>query len=854
MKKNITIGKRIIVGIVLICLFLATPLSSALQIDKGTTFGCDNSQVIYHMANDFNFSDIYVYPACLYMESGNITTYPSSGWLNMSMENLTTTSIINFTNNVSAANITIQNGFANFSITNGTYYALRWQANDTSAQTVEAASSEIAFGSAVPASSWYIQGNAAPTTSTLQTEGATNPTQITDFTPDFTWSYSDGEGDAQSHWQIYVGTSLGGSNKWDSGALSGTDTSDVYAGSALSRGTTYYVQVRTKDSYDWSAWATGTFKVNSLPTVSNVTVAPSSPLTTDDLTVTNDTCADADGDSVTVIYQWYVDGVHNSTFNNETTIDSANTTNGEIWKCGVIPNDGLENGTEQFSNEVEIGSGNTAPTTPTGLAPTTRQIGNSVNLTWNISTDAQGDPITYWWYVEENTETFSSPYFNDSSGTHNYSGTFATTDNATYYFRVKACDASLCSGFSTTVNFTENSAPTAPGLNTPANDTWLMDTTPTLKSNITSDTEGDSLTYYFYLDVTDATTYVGANASGRNFTTATLTENTTYFWRVRAWDGYENSTYSSIRQFKADATAPTITNTGVTPTTFTQGGNATITCDVADAIQSVHAVTVRIERPDGEFANYTMSLDTGTTYKYVYTTSQLGNHYIRYFYAWDVINGEAGNLKNASSSLTFTTTTTGNSGGTSGGGGGGGGDIIVLNETTIELFKEPIHLYEKLLQRFFFYAPFSGLEQDRLIPFAGADKELESCLSSEGECMIDPVDPHIFHVVYTQDSDDFFFKRKIINITVFDTDDYANYARLDIFIINLGAYMPIRPSKVGEKPHQQLNMFFKFKDDFEGVTWITGIRVWWLVLVGLAVVIGGFSRINVKKKRVNDWF
>lgn len=116
--------------------------------------------------------------------------------------------------------------------------------------------------------------NDAPTTSNLQTEGQINPTAITDYTPDFTWSYSDPvEGDTQSHWEIYVGTSEGASDMWNSSELAGSDTSDVYAGSALSGSTTYYVQVRTKDGSDWSSWATGTFKLLYLYTATPTNLA-----------------------------------------------------------------------------------------------------------------------------------------------------------------------------------------------------------------------------------------------------------------------------------------------------------------------------------------------------------------------------------------------------------------------------------------------------------------------------------------------------------------------------------------------------------------------------------------------------
>jgi hypothetical protein len=54
---------------------------------------------------------------------------------------------------------------------------------------------------------------------------------------------------------------------WNSGQVSSSSTSATYAGATLSRGVTYYVQVRTYDGYEWSSWATGTFRLNQLPVV-----------------------------------------------------------------------------------------------------------------------------------------------------------------------------------------------------------------------------------------------------------------------------------------------------------------------------------------------------------------------------------------------------------------------------------------------------------------------------------------------------------------------------------------------------------------------------------------------------------
>ena len=110
--------------------------------------------------------------------------------------------------------------------------------------------------------------NQLPNPANLLTQGQTNPTRLTTFAPTLSWSYTDPDGDAQSKYEIWVGTSQGSSDRWNSGQVSSSGTSVAYGGSSLSRGVTYYVQVRVYDGYEWSDWATGTFRINQLASVS----------------------------------------------------------------------------------------------------------------------------------------------------------------------------------------------------------------------------------------------------------------------------------------------------------------------------------------------------------------------------------------------------------------------------------------------------------------------------------------------------------------------------------------------------------------------------------------------------------
>jgi hypothetical protein len=105
---------------------------------------------------------------------------------------------------------------------------------------------------------------------------------------------------------------------------------------------------------------------NSPPSAPVVDVTPDSPVITDDLTCTvTSPSTDPDSDTITYTYKWYKDGNLQSGLTTITTalnvtIDSSNTDEGEVWKCVVTPNDGVEDGpTDQ--DEVTIG---TTPNSP----------------------------------------------------------------------------------------------------------------------------------------------------------------------------------------------------------------------------------------------------------------------------------------------------------------------------------------------------------------------------------------------------------------------------------------------------------------------------------------------------------
>ena len=138
--------------------------------------------------------------------------------------------------------------------------------------------------------------NQLPVTSDLLVEDEVNP-RIDTLFPTFSWTYSDPDGDGQSHYQVWVGSSPGSNDMWDSGEVISSAGSAKYSGAPLSWGRTYHVQVRTKDGLEWSEWAKGTFTLidNNPPTQIQLVSPPNgSSLGTSTVTLSWESATDSE--------------------------------------------------------------------------------------------------------------------------------------------------------------------------------------------------------------------------------------------------------------------------------------------------------------------------------------------------------------------------------------------------------------------------------------------------------------------------------------------------------------------------------------------------------------------------------
>jgi hypothetical protein len=201
---------------------------------------------------------------------------------------------------------------------------------------------------------------------------------------------------------------------------------------------------------------------------------------------------------------------------------------------------------------------NVAPTTPTLVTPTDNKLclDNTVTFQWNVSTDANKDPIIYQIQVAKDN-TFSQIAKTAEGAT--VGQTIALDKNTAYYWRIKATDSKgLSSEYSPTYKFytagvaVVNHLPFAPELLQPAVNTTLNVTTATLEWNASDVDVTDVLTYDVYFGTTNPPTVkLKENATVKTLA-VTLEPAKEYFWKVVVKDNKGGETVGQIWKFKTN--------------------------------------------------------------------------------------------------------------------------------------------------------------------------------------------------------------------------------------------------------------------------------------------------------------
>ena len=127
---------------------------------------------------------------------------------------------------------------------------------------------------------------------------------------------------------------------------------------------------------------------NTAPVLDGVTLNPSEPGSADTLSCDADAATDADGDTITLVYSWLINGV-------DAGISEATLTGsfevGDLVSCTITPSDGTDFGTTVASDTVEIV--NAAPSIEAvTISPSVAVVGDSLECTWSGFSDPDGDP------------------------------------------------------------------------------------------------------------------------------------------------------------------------------------------------------------------------------------------------------------------------------------------------------------------------------------------------------------------------------------------------------------------------------------------------------------------------------
>ena len=202
---------------------------------------------------------------------------------------------------------------------------------------------------------------------------------------------------------------------------------------------------------------------------------------------------------------------------------------------------------------------NHAPTTPTLVYPTADLLclENPVECKWNVSTDLDGDVITYLLEVAKNNS------FTDGKQTFTSQTPIQSVpllEDVAYYWRVKATDSkNAASSYSSVFKFytygigVVNHVPFSPELVSPQLNTTQTGTTATLQWTASDVDTTDTLTYDVYFGTDENPVLVTPTSiSTTSFVTPTLSTSTTYYWKIVVIDGKGGQTIGQIWNFTTD--------------------------------------------------------------------------------------------------------------------------------------------------------------------------------------------------------------------------------------------------------------------------------------------------------------
>ncbi len=422
-------------------------------------------------------------------------------------------------------------------------------------------------------------GNAAPSVSSVTLSPSS--AGVGD-TIGCSWTFTDPDGDTDrstAAWTV-------------DGAAAGTGTS---LSGGFGEGDVVTCTVTPSDGTDTGTAISASMTIgNSLPSVSGVTISPSSPTVSDDISCSYSfTDADGDGDSSTVA--WTIGG---TTVGTGATLLAGTHAKADVVTCTVTPHDGTDAGTPVATTVVVA---NSAPSisavsiTPTG--PDTDDV-LAATIT---SSDPDGDALTasYGWYVD-------GSLIAASGGTLDGSTWFARGQDVYVVAIVNDGSASSPPATSNTVTVV-NTAPDAPVVAISPSSATEGDSIACAVVSAAADADGDAITYSMAW-TRGGSAYTGAGTTtwaGDTIPASVTTAGETWVCAATPHDGTDSgSPGTASLTIGAGNAAPSITSLLLSPSSVYTDDTLTATATTYDA--DGDAVTV-------SYAWYVDGVATGTT-------------------------------------------------------------------------------------------------------------------------------------------------------------------------------------------------------------------------------------------------
>ena len=325
---------------------------------------------------------------------------------------------------------------------------------------------------------------------------------------------------------------------------------------------------------------------NNPPTASNVQISPSSPTSSDDITLTY-TFSDQDSgdtESGTTI-QWSLNGAHQSQFDGLLTISSTSLLKGDSWQAAVTPSDGEDFGATVNSNTITVLNSLPSISSAT-ISPPNPTVDDDLTASISGEADNDGDTLAfeYRWYLNGALQ--------DGLDDLTVVPSLATRADDVWEVEVRAHDGEgnspwVRSNTISVIGDTSNNAPTVDSITISPSNPKTLDTL--VASSTSSDADMDSIvdTQYRWSKNGILTTI-----STSTLDSAMTTKGDLWIVEVRVNDGSEWSLWTASSSLEILNTAPSLDSATISMNEAATDENVTVMATMSDADDDQTSMTI----------------------------------------------------------------------------------------------------------------------------------------------------------------------------------------------------------------------------------------------------------------------